>query len=427
MTKQGNHATEEDRLRASEQQLKAANEQLRTDQERLKQFAHKLGERIKELNCVYGLSRLVERHDITLEEIFQGLAELIPPSWQYPEITVARITFGDRQFKSDNFRKTTWTQSVDIKVRGQKAGTIEVCYLKEKPLIDEGPFLKEERNLINSISRILSEEIERRQAEERLVIANQQLNASNQQLKASNRELKAANKQLRAYQEQLRSLASQLSLVEERKRREMATLLHDDITQALILMKMKLGELSEAMRSPEAATIADGIGECVDDLIQKARTLIFDLSSPILYEVGLGAAIRGWLTREIETKHGIVTEFADDGSAKQLAEDMLIQLFRSVREVLTNVVKHAQAKNVKVSIQKEEDKVRIVIQDDGIGFKISTSRIAFGEKGGYGLFSVRECLRRLGGHMNIESKKGEGTTIVLTAPLKLRNEPLNKG
>ena len=131
----------------------------------IKSNTHDLGERIKELNCLYSCIKLVDRHD-SLEEIFQGTAELIPPGWQYPEITVARITVEGRQFETSNFHKTDWIQSADIKVHGQKAGSIEVCYLKKISVVDEGPFLKEERSLINALAERIGRVIDHKQAEE---------------------------------------------------------------------------------------------------------------------------------------------------------------------------------------------------------------------------------------------------------------------
>ena len=100
--------------------------------------------------------------------MYREVANLLPPSWQYPEITCARITFGDEEFRTDNFKTTEWMQSANINVRGQKKGTVEVTYLEERPEIDEGPFMKEERLLINAVAERLGEITERKQAEEKL-------------------------------------------------------------------------------------------------------------------------------------------------------------------------------------------------------------------------------------------------------------------
>ena len=138
-------------------------------EKQLKERTHNLGERVKELNCLYGLSSLIEKPGITLEEICQGLVELIPPSWQYPGITCARITIDGEEFKSDNFGKYVSKQTQEIKIQGQKVGAIDIGYLKEMPELDEGPFLKEERRLVNALAERLGRIFERRRAEEEII------------------------------------------------------------------------------------------------------------------------------------------------------------------------------------------------------------------------------------------------------------------
>jgi len=134
----------------------------------LQQRTHDLSERIKELNCLYGLSKLVSEHDKNLEEILKETAKLIPPSWQYPDVTCARIKYGKKVFKTDNFKKTRWVQKADIIASSNKIGEIEVYYTKNMPELYEGPFLKEERHLINALAERLGKTSERKEAEEAL-------------------------------------------------------------------------------------------------------------------------------------------------------------------------------------------------------------------------------------------------------------------
>lgn len=279
-----------------------------------------------------------------------------------------------------------------------------------------------------------ADEQQLRALNQQLNAANQQLKAGEQQLKASNQQLNATNQQLRAgeeklldYQKQLRHLASQLSLTEERERRKIAIALHDDVLQTLVLIKMNLEQMSGILNTPDSIKITEKMKDFVDDLIHKTRSLTFDLSSPILHEVGLESAIRGWLAREIEQKHGLATKFEDDGKLKPLEDDLLMQLFRSVREALLNVVRHAQAKKVKVSIKKDTDIVTIIVQDDGVGFAASENTFSYEKTEGFGLFSIRECLNPFGATMNIESQPGKGTKFILTAPLKKNKPAENKG
>ncbi|MFH1037933.1 MAG: PAS domain S-box protein [PVC group bacterium] len=125
-------------------------------------------ERIKELNCLYAISDLVEKPGISLEEILQGTVDLIPPALQYPEITCARIILKGQEFKTKNFRETPWKQTSEMIVHGDRIGALEACYLGEKPPGDEVPFLKEERRLINAIAERLGKITERKLAEEKL-------------------------------------------------------------------------------------------------------------------------------------------------------------------------------------------------------------------------------------------------------------------
>ncbi len=137
-------------------------------EEALRQLTHDLDERVKELECLYSVAQLVEKPGVSLEEIAQGTANLIPPSWQYPEVTCARIILEGQEFRTENFSETPWRQTTDITVHGEPAGTVEVCYLEERPESDEGPFQKEERSLINAIAERLGRIAERKRTEDAL-------------------------------------------------------------------------------------------------------------------------------------------------------------------------------------------------------------------------------------------------------------------
>ena len=158
--------------------LKEENELLRKKKELLKKVAQErtkalqertrdLGQRIKELNCLYGISALRERPVTTLEEILQGVADLIPPSFQFPENTCARIVMGYQEFRTENFKISAWKQACDIIVNGEWGGTLEV-YRLEKPEDGEKPFLEEEINLLKAIAERLGRIAERVKAEDAL-------------------------------------------------------------------------------------------------------------------------------------------------------------------------------------------------------------------------------------------------------------------
>jgi signal transduction histidine kinase len=125
----------------------------------------KLRERVKELTCLYKAVQIATaQSDAPIGEVLQGIAELIPPAWQYPEITVGRVVMDDQSYETRGFRETPYKQAADIVVRGKVRGFIEVVYVEETPVLHEGPFLREERNLIDALAREISGIMERHQA-----------------------------------------------------------------------------------------------------------------------------------------------------------------------------------------------------------------------------------------------------------------------
>lgn len=125
-----------------------------------------LRERVKELTCLYGIARAAERSDLSLAELLQTIVELLPPAWQYPEITSARIVLDEQTFETAARGDAAHRQSAKILVKGELRGVVEVRYSDEMPTLDEGPFLRWERNLINAVAREIALITERRQTEE---------------------------------------------------------------------------------------------------------------------------------------------------------------------------------------------------------------------------------------------------------------------
>ena len=197
--------------------MRASYQQLIASEQEIKKHSHELGERVKELGCFYGISETVRKRE-TIEEILQDITQIIPPSWQYPEITCAKISFGNIEYKTDNYDDSNWKMSSDIIVKQKIAGKIEVWYLEQKSQNDVDPFLKEEKTLLDNITERLGRIIERKNAEEELKTTNQQLEASNQQLKASNQQLTSSEQQLKAANQQLNANNQQLSATEQQLR-----------------------------------------------------------------------------------------------------------------------------------------------------------------------------------------------------------------
>ena len=227
-----------------------------------------------------------------------------------------------------------------------------------------------------------------------------------------------AKQKILTYQDLQRSLTSELALAEERERRRIAVDLHDRVSQALALCQIKLGLLQKHALDPEAGkTLAEALKLCHTALAD-TRTLTFEISPPELYELGLEAALDE-LTEMTGKEHAVATEFVDDEEPKPLTLEVQVTLYRAVRELIMNVVKHALADRIKVSVRREEHTIRVDVSDDGIGFDPSKV-YAFGVRDkSFGLLSIHERIGLLGGSMEIDSKVGGGTRVHLRAPLKI--------
>jgi len=225
---------------------------------------------------------------------------------------------------------------------------------------------------------------------------------------------KQAESEIRTYQQQLRSMASELSLTEERERRRLATELHDHVGQILALAQIKLGAVRESAGNALAGPM-DEIRRLVEQTIQYTRSLTFELSPPILYDLGFEAAVE-WLAEMMQEQHGLRIEVQAAKGPKLLNDEIKVLLFQAVRELLVNVIKHAQASRVRIAIGREGQDMRIKVEDNGVGLPISLDAPLGGR--GFGLFSIRERLKYLGGHLKAESEPGQGTRVTLTVPLK---------
>ncbi len=238
-------------------------------------------------------------------------------------------------------------------------------------------------------------------------------------------EQKKAEEKIKSYQKQLRSLASDLSLAEERERRRIATTLHDNIGQILAISKIKLGALIELANEDVSLDQLKEVREHVEQAIKYTRSLTFELSPPILYDLGLEAAIE-WLTEQLKEHHGINCIFEADSFFKPVSDEIRIVLFSAARELLMNVTKHAQATIAKITIRRVNDNIAIHVADNGIGFTVSKMNFYLDENKGFGLFSIKERLRHLGGQMDVRSGRGRGTRVILTAPITAENEKFGR-
>jgi signal transduction histidine kinase len=385
-----------------------------------------LGERIKELTALHGVARLLQDGKKAPASILSETCALLPPAWQYPEITAAKISLGDIEAATPNFLLTEWRQSAVFSAGETARGRIDVVYLEKRPESSEGPFLREERALIQSVAQMLASYFERRAAEEKVreayLLSERQvrertadLERANQALRDENAERRRAEEELRRSQARLRRLTSELALAEERQRRAIASDLHDHIGQALTVVRAWLGEMrGNAVFSGMEQGLEETLA-LLDQTIQSTRTLTFEISPPVLYDLGLEAALQ-WLCQQFKKKHNLPAKMTSEWSGPPLPQDLQITVFRSVQELLLNAAKHARASAVSVSLALANGRLRVEVRDDGQGFDVlrEVASAVDGEK--FGLTSIRERLKAQGGAMEIRSAPGGGTCVVLLAP-----------
>lgn len=230
-------------------------------------------------------------------------------------------------------------------------------------------------------------------------------------------ERKLAEESLSAKQRQLASMAVDLSLAEERERRRIAAELHDHIGQTLLLSRIKLGSLAALFEGGGDEGTYHEIQELLVQTISDVRSLTQQLHPPLLASVGLEAALE-WLVKRIEVDYSLHVDFSDDGSAKPLCEELRAVVFQSAREFLINVAKHAGTHEAWLTMGREGGRLRLVVEDRGIGFACSPDNdMSLSRNSSYGLFNIRQRIEYLGGELVIESAPGCGTRATIHVPL----------
>ncbi len=261
-----------------------------------------------------------------------------------------------------------------------------------------------QREAIEETENRLEELIEERTAE---------LEAANRSLKAENKVRATIETRLRRNRERLRSLASQLEDVEERERRRIASNLHDLIGQTLVSAGMKLGLLAHTAVDDSQRTELQEVRRLNQRMLEETRNIITELSPPVLEEQDMRTASR-WLIDHFSENHGLDISFEDHLGEQDLPYPARRFLFRTLRELLFNVVKHAHTSIVTVRMEAAETHAELSVSDAGVGFDPSDLE---GDEG-FGLFSLRERVTAFGGTVDIESVRGEGTRVAVVLPFE---------
>jgi PAS domain S-box-containing protein len=485
----------------------------------LRERTYELGERVKELNCLFSISELIEKPEVSLEEVLKGTTELIPPAWQYPEITCAQIILEDRVYKTDNFKDTIWKQSSDILVNGERIGIVDVCYLEKRPKSDEGPFLKEERSLIHAIAERLGRIVEQiwthealRKSEalnraileaipdmlfqirqdgtvqrfepakdiglpmppgeflgkkisevmpsdnarqsmrcveltletEKMQVFEYQLEINKEmhdyearyvpcgqdevlsvvrditERKQSEAEKARLFESINEQRDQLRALTGRLADTREGERKALARELHDQVGQNLTALNLNLN-IIRAQLPDVTSTTTDPIQTLLDDSLvlleqttERVQNVMANLRPPVLDDYGLVEALR-WYGAQLAARVRFTITVVGKEPVPRLTSSVENALFRITQEALTNVTKHAQARQVTVMVETDNGTVRLIVTDDGLGFD-SASRANSTRRRSWGLITMAERTEAIGGRFRIESGSGQGTKVIVEVP-----------
>lgn len=387
-----------------------------------------LRERVKELTALHRTARLLQDDGAPPEELLQRVVELLPAAWQHPEVACGRIAFGGAEWRTPGSAPPRWTQSAGFRTSSGSLGSIEVGYTEERPPEAEGPFLAEERRLLDSLAEMLRSFLDRREAQRALSEAHHELEL---RVRERTAELEALNRSLREevaererneariglFQESLRRLAAERAATEAAERRSLASDLHDNVGQKLALLKIKLVEIQRnAAFLGLEHTLAE-MRSLLDQTIRYTRSLTAEISPQILYDLGLGAAAQ-WLAEGFRRKHGLEVEVEVDGDDAGLDETARVVLFRALRELLVNTLKHARARRAWVRLSCRGGRVRLSCRDDGAGFDAAALEASWPRTEGFGLFHVKERAEYLGGRVEVESAPGRGALLVVELPAR---------
>ncbi len=401
-------------------------QQKRAD-EALEKTTLDLNERVKELRCLYGISKLVEEDDVSIDEILQRTVNLIPPSWQYPEITCARIKLKNRSYKTKQFIKTDWVQSQSIRANHKVIGVLEVFLLEKKPENDKGPFLQEERNLLNAIAERLGHIIEHKGANEALLKTHDELQlrveertkelaAQNLQLLKEIRERKIAERELQRSSEKIKLFA--YSVAHDLKNPAISI-----CGLARILNKKFATDLDD-----KGKRICEQIKQSAEDiasLVDKINILISTKKTPMNIEKILLRNL--FLLLQEEFSHQLTMRSIQWFIPKQIPDFIVADqpsIVRIFRNIIENSLKYGgdELGRIEIDYRPTDDLHIFTVTDDGQGLKEQDSENIFNwfkrktaqkdvQGTGMGLAIVKEIAGLHGGEVWHEPAKPKGATF----------------
>ena len=361
-----------------------------------------LRERVKELMCLYGIAKLVEKPDIPLDDVFNGIINLIPPGWQYPKITCSRIIMDEVVYAVCDFKDEWQVQSADIIVNGIKRGSVDVAYLQDMPQLDEGPFLKEERTLIKTIALQIGQIIERRKAGE----------------------------ERRKLQEQLRHAdrLATIGLLAAGVAHEFNDPIGNILGFAQLLLKNE--NLPEDIAGDIDKIVIASLHarEVIKKLMLFARQLPAKKTKVSLNEVvndGLIFLEARCATAGIELIRSLSPDIPEITADRSQLNQILINLVVNALQALPD------GGTITIATRPGKGGVHLVVEDTGIGMNRETLNKIFlpffttkdiDEGTGLGLAVVHGIVSSHGGTTNVESRAGKGSKFDIYLPVEVNNE-----
>jgi signal transduction histidine kinase len=281
-------------------------------------------------------------------------------------------------------------------------------------------FTPEEVELMRNVADQVAIAMQRIQAQQKLRQSQEALRLANEELEQRVRErtteLILLLEDLEKSRDDLRRLASELVMTEERERKKISVALHDEVAQTLAAARMRIDLLRSMPGGDDARRALDEAQQLLVQAIRETRSLMTDISNPVLYDMGLQVAVQS-LTEDVKARNGISFSSSFNGSLRTLDQDMQVMIFQLVKELVQNIVKHSEARKASIRIVEERDDIKVVVADDGLGFDAGNVG-KVGLDGGFGLFSIRERVKSYNGRIKIDSVPGKGSEVTVMLPKK---------
>lgn len=262
-----------------------------------------------------------------------------------------------------------------------------------------------ELRLLDLLARQAADLIERHQSQAALRELSQSLE----------KRVEQRTSELQEQTARLQRLAAELASAEQRERKRLAALLHDDLQQLLVAASMQLGMVSTSSGKDGARAVLRA-SKWIEEARNAARDLTRQLRPPALYEDGLIAALH-WLASEMQKRHYLEVTIEGSEPAQAMSDDIKALLFECIRELLFNSAKYSGVSRGSVTLRETGGRLQIIVSDSGVGFDVKTVGV-WRQSGGFGLFSIRERLIALGGQMIMISAPGQGARMELYAPVE---------